>query len=744
MNKYFRFDFADRKYPYVMMGSYVVLCIICVAAFFFSIFGMVRKLLWTQVDQMNRVQLENTVGVIDNELEHYRISLQTFFQEPNIRAALYQKEKDVENEIYISRYLNFVMTNDGCIDYCVIYKDGALKQIVGNYYPEKEEQEELLETLQETKNDQEIFFIKNAWGKTERIFLFRMERDRLNAPPNRGIVYAINTRKFSKKMFPSEDEENGYAVFDLSGSLILSQGKLEETFIDYLKDQISDEDKNIESENNIDKSGYHVIYKTNKNQEMTVVQFTNSSEFNLLIDGLRSRTTGTSIIIILFCSVLAAAMAYVICNPIRKFFRRLSSYTNVDHIQLNVDSKMIHNTSEKIISQISMMSKQIHSDKVLRYLEDGSESAVVPERLRLSEKNQQAIMLLIKCKIGNLSGRQMLSIHERLQTVFQEVEVEAYGEEQGKYGLLVFYEKKENGELTNRKEFLECLKEALREIQEKNNTIFILCSLLHVDEKELPMAFEKLQEYAKYVLFDECSFLTDCSEYKNKRDEEVPKKEFQNLFGIVRNGDDVRAKQEMIAVLKKLREYEIKRIFSALSYFSTELENLSTGALKTTKKYQDAYLSHYIKLTSLDNQKQLFDYLSNVIEDACLEITTLQERSLRTSMLESIEYINTHYREPEISVEQIASKYHISTSYYSRLFNSICEMSFPEYVNNLRMEYAGNLLRSTNLNVKEICARAGFSNVSYFSTQFKKKHGVSPSTFRKNGVVQNEQKTGEK
>lgn len=734
MNKYFRFDFADRKYPYVMIGSYVVLCVICVAAFFFSIFGMVKKLLWTQVDQMNRVQLENTVGVIDNELEHYRISLQTFFQEPNIRAALYQKEKDVENEIYISRYLNFVMTNDGCIDYCVIYKDGELKQIVGNYYPVKEEQEELLEMLQETKNDQEIFFAKSEEGRIERFFLFRMERDRLNAPPSRGIVYAINTRKFSKKMFSSANEENGYVVFDSSGNLILSQGQLEEIFVDHLREQIYIEDKNIK---NNDKSDYHVIYKTNENQEMVVAQFTNSSEFDLLIDGIRSKTTWTSIIIILFCSVLASVMAYMICNPIRKFFSRLSSYTNEEYIQPNVDSKMIQNTSEKIISQISMMSKQIHSDKVLRYLEDSSETAIVPERLKLSEKNQQVIMLLIKCKIGNLSGKQIRCIHEKLQIVFKNIEIEVYGEEQGKYGLLIFYENRDNKGLVDRKIFLEQLKESLKELQEKNNTIFILCSLLHKDEKELPPAFEKLQEYAKYVLFDECSFLTDCNEYANKRDEEIPKKEFQLLLDIVKSGDDVRAKQEMVSVLKKLREYEIRRIFSALSYFSTELENLSTGTLKTTKKYQDAYLAHYIKLTSLNNQKQLFDYLSNVIEDACLEITTLQERSLRTSMLESIEYINQHYQEPEISVEQIAGIYHISISYYSRLFNSICEMSFPEYVNNLRMEYAGNLLRSTNLNVKEICVRAGFSNVSYFSTQFKKKYGVSPSTFRKNEIAQN-------
>lgn len=739
MKKHFHFDFTDRKYPYVMMGSYVILCIICVAFFFFSIFSMIRKVLWTQVDQMNRVQLENTIGVVENELEHYRMSLQTLFQESNIRAALYRKEKDVENELYISRYLNFVMINDGCIDYSVIYQDGALKQIAGTYYPAKAEQEELLKTLQTTENDQEIFFVQNDTGRIERFFLFRMERDSLNAPPSRGVVYAINTKKFSKKMFSSIDKDNGYVVFDLAGNLILSQGKLEDSFIEHLRKQIVEEKDFTDA----DAEGYHVIYQVNEPQQMVFVQFTDSSEFDLLIDGIRSRATWTSVIILLFCSVLAALMAYVICNPIQKFFSKLSSYTNTEPVQPDMDNQMIQNTSEKIIFQISMMSRQIHSDKVLRYLEDGSETAAVPEKLKLSEKNQQMIMLFVKNKIGNLSGKQTADIYEKLQNAFQAVEMEMYPEEQGKYCLFVLCENRENGELADRAAFFKRLSEALQEIQENNNTIFILCSLLHTDEKELPAAFEKLQEYAKYVLFDECIFLTDCEEYNKKKDEEISKKEFQVLLDIVKSGDDVRAKQEMVNVLKRLKEYEIKRIFSVLSYFSTELENISTGSIKTTKKYQEAYLAHYIKLTSLNNQKQLFDYLSNVIEDACLEITTLQERSLRTSMLESVEYINEHYLEPEISVEQIAGRYHISTSYYSRLFNAICEMSFPEYVNNLRMEYAGNLLRGTKLSVKEVCSKAGFSNVSYFSTQFKKKYGVSPSTFRKGEIVQNAQEKEE-
>ena len=141
-------------------------------------------------------------------------------------------------------------------------------------------------------------------------------------------------------------------------------------------------------------------------------------------------------------------------------------------------------------------------------------------------------------------------------------------------------------------------------------------------------------------------------------------------------------------------------------------------------------MMHYIKLSSLINQKQLYDYLSNLIEDACLEVNTYQERSIRTDMLSALEYINSHYQEPELSVEQVSEVIHISPSYFSRMFREISELSFPEYVNNLRLNYASELLKTKRLSVKEVAQKAGFSGTSYFSAQFKKKYGISPSSYR--------------
>jgi len=54
-----------------------------------------------------------------------------------------------------------------------------------------------------------------------------------------------------------------------------------------------------------------------------------------------------------------------------------------------------------------------------------------------------------------------------------------------------------------------------------------------------------------------------------------------------------------------------------------------------------------------------------------------------------------------------------------------------EYIENLRLSYAVNMLLNSGMSVLDICFESGFQNVSWFNSLFKKKHGMSPSKFRK-------------
>ena len=61
-------------------------------------------------------------------------------------------------------------------------------------------------------------------------------------------------------------------------------------------------------------------------------------------------------------------------------------------------------------------------------------------------------------------------------------------------------------------------------------------------------------------------------------------------------------------------------------------------------------------------------------------------------------------------------------------------MTFLNYLNGLRIERAGVLLRETTDNALDICYQVGFNDYTHFGRQFKKNTGMSPAEFRKKNL----------
>lgn len=71
----------------------------------------------------------------------------------------------------------------------------------------------------------------------------------------------------------------------------------------------------------------------------------------------------------------------------------------------------------------------------------------------------------------------------------------------------------------------------------------------------------------------------------------------------------------------------------------------------------------------------------------------------------------------------------------SRCFKQYYGITPSQFVNNLRLTYAANLLCVSNLNVTDICYECGFENLSWFYTTFTKKFGVSPNKYRHQTIL---------
>lgn len=94
-------------------------------------------------------------------------------------------------------------------------------------------------------------------------------------------------------------------------------------------------------------------------------------------------------------------------------------------------------------------------------------------------------------------------------------------------------------------------------------------------------------------------------------------------------------------------------------------------------------------------------------------------------------YIHDHMDDPDLSLDEVSSHVNLSKIYFCKLFHKEEGISFVAYLNNVRMERACTLLRSTGKKILEISNETGYRNPKYFNYVFKRIMGISPLDYRK-------------
>lgn len=121
------------------------------------------------------------------------------------------------------------------------------------------------------------------------------------------------------------------------------------------------------------------------------------------------------------------------------------------------------------------------------------------------------------------------------------------------------------------------------------------------------------------------------------------------------------------------------------------------------------------------------ELFKNLIRDA--KTLTTYGRS-DVLLRQAFRYVRENFTQ-KIFVSDIASELKISESHFCRYFKEKVGVTFSKYVLNMRLDYAKNLILTSNLNMTEVCYECGIESISYFTKKFKEKFGYSPLQFRK-------------
>lgn len=135
---------------------------------------------------------------------------------------------------------------------------------------------------------------------------------------------------------------------------------------------------------------------------------------------------------------------------------------------------------------------------------------------------------------------------------------------------------------------------------------------------------------------------------------------------------------------------------------------------------------------------QLLSLLFSWVPCRLIDESDFRTRSRRSSRLRQItQYIDARFT-GKVTLQELAAQLGLTVTYLSHFIRENMGMTFQEYLNNVRLEKALQLMESTDMNLIDISLSSGFSDIKYMTRAFGAELGCSPREYRKS--LQTDQK----
>ena len=201
------------------------------------------------------------------------------------------------------------------------------------------------------------------------------------------------------------------------------------------------------------------------------------------------------------------------------------------------------------------------------------------------------------------------------------------------------------------------------------------------------------------------------------------------------NGKQAVSDEKHAVILPKGRSYSLygnkSGIFPVINFDCKEF--LCDEVISLPIQSSDTYIKDFEKMKALslfeENRAKMMSVFYNILH----RLST--ENSVRNVIVPAIRYIESNYQNPKLSNAELAEQCNISEVYFRKIFTETYKTAPKQFIVEIRINKAKQLLSDGFLNVGAVAEKCGFSNQYHFCRLFKEKTGLTPTEYIKRNRV---------
>lgn len=234
-------------------------------------------------------------------------------------------------------------------------------------------------------------------------------------------------------------------------------------------------------------------------------------------------------------------------------------------------------------------------------------------------------------------------------------------------------------------------------------------------------------------------------EYRNSVPYLYPDEEENNLLRFMKQANGIRAEQEIAAFFKAIEMTNVRSVELCIH----NLVVVICRFIKMTGEIDSEQLDYYYVIERIEHLETMYEKMQEINALVQTYINHASQKRFEKNdgtIEEIVQFMEQNYQQPSFSILDLEEHMHYSGNHIRNLFKEAYQCTPMEYLLQLRIRKAKELLATTDMKAVSIAEQVGYENAKYFYSLFKKHTGMTTYEYRvsvQNGSVRPDTAEGE-